>query len=144
MKRTFLLPARLSKRCSSIGVHCLGDTERFWAKPSFLARQRDPVGGREKLGSHIKSLIPLQNPSVLKSADFGGDQKCLLTSRRCAVGQMCAKTFSTVLVESRRVGFCSRIKSFCQEKTHVPSQVDLFFFTPRCGRRRPGLEQPTA
>jgi len=55
-------------------------------------------------------MILLQNPSLLKSADLGRDQKCLPASRKCAVGQMCAKKFSTVLVKPHRVGFCSEIR----------------------------------
>jgi hypothetical protein len=62
------------------------------------------------IGAAALKVIPLENPSVLKSADFGGDQKCLPTSRKCAAGQMWAKKFSTVLVKPDRVGFCSGIK----------------------------------
>ena len=64
---------------------------------------------RSKTSLHTFFLIPLQNLSVLKSADFRGDQKCLATSRNCAAEPMCAKRFSTVLVKPDRVGFCSGI-----------------------------------
>jgi hypothetical protein len=66
------------------------------------------VGG---IGSPLKE-IPLQNPSVPKSADFGGDQKCLSTSRKCAAEQKCAKKFSTVLVKPDRVGVLQQNQFF--------------------------------
>jgi hypothetical protein len=62
------------------------------------------------IGVTVVEVIPLEDPSVLKSADSGGDQKCLPTSRKCAAEQMWAKKFSTVLVKPDRVGSCSGIK----------------------------------